>query len=360
MDIVILGLSITSSWGNGHATTYRSLISGLSARGHKVLFLERDVPWYAGNRDLPQPPFCRTELYPSVAELKRNFESNVRNANLVIVGSYVPEGVDIGDWVTSEARSVTAFYDIDTPITIRKLERGDTEYLAPLLIPRYNLYLSFTGGPVLQRIETQYGSRAARPLYCSVDPRQYYSETAQVQWHLGYLGTYSADRHVMLEELLIRPAREWPEGRFVVAGPQYPSGIDWPPNITRIDHVPPGEHRRFYNSQRFTLNLTRTEIASMGYSPSVHLFEAAACETLVISDYWPGLETFLVPDKEILVASTGETVLQYMKELKLTGGRTVAFRARQKVLSAHTGIRRAVELEAHVAEVRGIAARRGS
>ena len=357
MDIVILGLSITSSWGNGHATTYRSLVKGLGTRGHRVLFLERDVLWYAENRDLPQPSFCRTELYKDLPELKRRFETDVQKANLVIVGSYVPDGVEVGDWVTSEARGVTAFYDIDTPITLRKLESGDTEYLAPFLIPRYHLYLSFTGGPVLERFIKEYGARAARPLYCSVDPRDYYSETAQVKWDLGYLGGYSADRQPVLEELLIAPAREWPEGQFVVAGPQYPPDIKWPPNVTRIDHLPPGEHRRFYNSQRYALNLTRAEMVAAGYSPSVRLFEAAACETLVITDYWPGLESFFVPDKEILVAITRYDVLNYLKDLKVMGGRTMASRAREKVVTAHTGLRRAVELEAYVAGVRGVAAR---
>src|SRR5438105_3256140 len=114
MDIVIIGLSITSSWGNGHATTYRGLVRELEQRGHHVLFLEHDKPWYADNRDMPHPPFGRTELYASVEDLRRRFEREVREADLVIVGSYVPEGVAVGEWATRTARGVTAFYDIDT------------------------------------------------------------------------------------------------------------------------------------------------------------------------------------------------------------------------------------------------------
>src|SRR5829696_7362275 len=129
LRIVILGLSITSSWGNGHATTYRGLVRELAARGHDVLFLERDVEWYASNRDLPHPPHGRTELYGSIAELKRRFTGAVREADLVIVGSYVPEGARIGEWVTRTTHGVSAFYDIDTPVTLARLRHGELEYL---------------------------------------------------------------------------------------------------------------------------------------------------------------------------------------------------------------------------------------
>ena len=174
LNIVILGLSITSSWGNGHATTFRGLLRELDKKGHRVTFLERDVPWYASNRDLPNPPFCKTGLYGSLEELKQTFGETVRSADLVIVGSYVPEGVAVGNYVTSVAEGVTAFYDIDTPVTLAKLERGDFEYLHPDQISQYDLYLSFTGGPTLQRLEEQFGSPMARALYCSFDPALYY------------------------------------------------------------------------------------------------------------------------------------------------------------------------------------------
>src|SRR4051812_26556987 len=137
LRIVIIGLTITSSWGNGHATTYRGLVRELVRRGHEVLFLEHDKPWYASNRDLPNPPFGRTELYESVDDLKIRFESDVRVADVVIVGSYVPQGVEVGHWVVQTADGVTGFYDIDTPVTLAKLARDDFEYLSPELIPSY-------------------------------------------------------------------------------------------------------------------------------------------------------------------------------------------------------------------------------
>jgi len=237
LDIVILGLSITSSWGNGHATTYRGLVRELARRGHRVLFLERDAPWYADNRDLAEPPFGKTVLYSTLEELKDRFAATIRTADLVIVGSYVPEGVAVGEWVTQTASGATAFYDIDTPVTLAKLARGDYEYLRPELIPRYNAYFSFTGGPTLKRLERSFGSPMARALYCSFDPDLYFPEgpeETEPRWHLGYMGTYSDDRQPTLERLLLEPARHWREGKFTVAGPQYPKEIRWPRNVKRI------------------------------------------------------------------------------------------------------------------------------
>jgi spore maturation protein CgeB len=347
LDILIIGLTITSSWGNGHATTYRGLVRELSRRGHRVTFLEHDKPWYSSNRDMPNPPFGATHLYQSIDDLKDRFESTVRSADIVIVGSYVPEGVAVGEWVTSIASNLTAFYDIDTPVTLAKLQRGDHEYLTPDLIPKYDLYLSFTGGPTLRRLETEFGSPRALPLYCSVDPELYYPYPQETKWDLGYLGTYSPDRQPPLERLMLDPARRWPEGKFVVAGPQYPPSIQWPPNIERINHLPPCDHRTFYNQQTFTLNSTRADMIKAGYSPSVRLFEAAACAVPIISDHWDGIETFFAPNEEILIARTEDDVLSYL-ELSESIRQRLAHRARQKILHHHTAAHRAFEFEQYI------------
>jgi spore maturation protein CgeB len=350
LRIVILGLSITSSWGNGHATTFRGLVRELVARGHDVLFLERDVPWYASNRDLPQPPYGRTELYSNLEELQDRFAGDVRAADLTIVGSYVPEGVAVGEWVTGIARH-SAFYDIDTPVTLAKLERGDYEYLSPHLIPLYDLYLSFSGGSTLTRLEQEFGSPRARPLYCSFDPELYFPEAQEVQWDLGYLGTYSDDRQPPLETLMLQAAREWRQGRFVVAGPQYPPQIAWPENVQRIEHLPPREHRAWYNAQQWTLNITRADMIRAGYSPSVRLFEAAACGTPIISDYWDGLDSFFRIGEEILVSRSPQDTLRYLQQTTEDERRAIGQRARNKVLSGHTAAHRARELEAYAQEL---------
>ncbi len=347
LDIVLLGLSITSSWGNGHATTYRGLVRELTARGHRVLFLERDAPWYADNRDLPEPPYGRTVLYSGLEELKDRLAQEVRSADLVVVGSYVPDGVAVGQWATQAARGATAFYDIDTPVTLAKLARGDYEYLTPELIPCYSCYLSFTGGPTLRRLERQYGSPMARALYCSFDPGLYHPEDVEPAWDLGYMGTYSDDRQPLVERLLLQPAGHWTKGRFVVAGPQYPKHVRWPKNVERFEHLEPAKHRGFYNAQRFTLNVTRSDMVAAGWSPSVRLFEAAACGTPILSDSWPGLESFFRIGEEILTVRNACDVLQYLRDIPERERRALGQRARARVLREHTAAHRAEELEGY-------------
>ena len=345
LRIVILGLSITSSWGNGHATCYRGLVRELTRRGHHVLFLERDKPWYAEQRDLPCPPYGETRLYKSLSELKRRFSTAVRNADCVMVGSYVPDGIQVSRWVLETARGITAFYDIDTPVTLAKLASGDHEYISPEVIPCFSMYLSFAGGPTLKKLEQEYGSPMARPFYCCVDPTLYFPEMVEKRLDLGLLGTFSEDRQPALERLLIKPASQWQEGRFVVAGPLYPESIEWPENVQRIEHLPPARHRRFYNAQRFTLNITRAEMIRAGYSPSVRLFEAAACGTPIISDDWPGLEEFFEPGYEILVAQSPSEVLGCLRDLNEQTVQAIGLRARNRVLKQHTAGHRAAELE---------------
>jgi spore maturation protein CgeB len=352
LRIVVLGLSITSSWGNGHATTYRGLVRELVARGHDVLFLERDVPWYARHRDLASPWTGRIALYGSLDELQASYAGEVRDADLVIVGSYVPDGIAVGEWAIATAEGLTAFYDIDTPVTLARLAAGEVDYLSLDLIPRYEMYLSFTGGPTLQRLEREYGSPMARPLYCSFDPLLYRPAPTPARWTLGYMGTYSEDRQPGLEQLLLEPARRLASREFVVAGSQYPAASAWPPNVQHIDHLTPARHRDFYTAQRFTLNLTRADMIAAGYSPSVRLFEAAACGTPIISDYWPGLETFFEPGREILIARSAGDVLRYLRDLPEEERQAIAYRARRRALAGHTAARRAKELESYVLELR--------
>lgn len=349
MKLVVLGLSLSSAWGNGHATTYRALLRAFAARGHEVLFLERDVPWYAARRDLSAPPYCRLALYPDIAGLD-HWRAEVAAADMVIVGSYVPDGIAVGDWVLRHARGVTAFYDIDTPVTLDALERHYCGYLASRQIGYYDLYLSFTGGPTLDRLRTLYSAAAPMALYCSVDTDAYRPCDLPWRWDLGYLGTYSDDRQPALERLLLEPARRSPELRFAVAGAQYPDGIDWPANVERFEHVAPADHPAFYGASRFTLNLTRAAMLAAGYSPSVRLFEAGACATAIISDRWAGLETVFGPGC-LAVADTSDAVLDLLQGPdSVRAG--LAASARRRVLQAHTAAHRAAELEAYWQDAR--------
>lgn len=340
MKLVVVGLTLSSSWGNGHATTFRALLSAFAERGHDILFLERNKPWYAAHRDLAEPGFCRLEYYDEVAELE-TWRDEIAQADAVMVGSYVPDGVEVGEWVQQTAKGVVCFYDIDTPVTLAALERRECEYLVPELIPGYDIYFSFTAGPTLTRLEQRFGSPRACALHCTADTDFYRPLDIPKRWDLSYLGTYSDDRQPTLERLLIEPARARPDLRFAVAGPQYPDTIDWPANVTRIDHVPPADHPEFYAASRFTLNVTRADMIAAGWSPSVRLFEAAACGTPIISDRWAGIEEYFRPDEAIILADTAAEVVDALA----LDAQQLGQAARRVVLERHSARERATELE---------------
>ena len=357
MKLCVIGLSITSSWGNGHATTYRALLRDFARLGHTVTFLERDAEWYASNRDLPGPEFCRALIYRDFDELSTSYADEVREADAVIVGSYVPQGVRVGEWALQNARAV-AFYDIDTPVTLAKLARGDCDYVSRELIARYHAYLSFSGGPTLETLEREFHSPRARALFCSVDADKYFPEPTQALYDLSYLGTYSDDRQPTLERLLLEPARRWSQGRFCVAGPQYPDA-GWPSNIHRIEHLEPSKHRAFYNASRWTLNVTRADMIQAGWSPSVRLFEAAACGTPIVSDWWDGLDEFFPVPSALRVAHSSAQALSIVREVGEDERLEIGARAREQVLASHTSAHRARELEAILHQVTGTAGAAG-
>lgn len=352
MRIVILGLSLSSSWGNGHATTYRALVEALHARGHEVTFLERDVPWYAENRDLDRSPHCDLRFYQTLDDLAA-LRSTIVAADAVVLGSYVPEGVRVAEHLLAVAEGPVAFYDIDTPVTLAKLEAGDHEYLTRALIPCFDLYLSFSGGAALEALVGRWGARLARPLYCGVDAARYRPLALEKRWDLGYLGTYSADRQPALERLLLEPARRLPERRFVVAGPQYPRGIDWPANVERIEHVAPSGHAAFYGALRFALNVTRAAMIEAGHSPSVRLFEAAACGVPILTDRWTGIEDFFAPERELRIVDDTAMVVETLGGMAAERARAMGAAGRERVLRDHTASRRAEELERSLAMAAG-------
>lgn len=357
MRILVLGLSVTSSWGNGHATTYRSLFKALKRRGHAITFVEKDVEWYASNRDMPEPEFCEVWLYEAWEAVRARVLEAARRADAVVLGSYFGDGIAAADALADAGlRAPLLFYDIDTPITVAALrEHGRTEYLRADQVPVFGAYLSFTGGPLLGVIESELGSRRAVPLYCSVDPEEH-RRTAPVEEFgavLSYLGTYSEDRQEKLMRLLDAPARALAAERFLVAGPMYPPEVRWAENVERMIHVSPQFHAAFYSSCRWTLNLTRRSMVDVGYSPSVRLFEAAACEAAIVSDRWAGIETFFTPGEEILLVSSTEEMQDVLRDAGEAEARAIGQRARRRVLAAHTAEHRAREFEAIVAAADG-------
>ena len=343
LDIVIVGLTISSAWGNGHATTYRALVRGLAALGHRVTFLERDVPWYADHRDVPRPDFCELCYYDACSDLDHH-RRLLEHADAVVIGSYVPSGAEVIDRIAGCATRSLCFYDIDTPVTLARLEAGDEEFLARRQVPLFDAYLSFAGGHVLERLTSRFGARRAVPLYCSVDPSVHHPTGEAPCWDLGYLGTYSPDRQPVLETLLLEPARMLPDRRFVVAGSRYPEAVDWPANVERIEHLPPDRHASFYSRQRFTLNVTRADMVATGWSPSVRLFEAAACGTPIISDRWDGLTELLPEDEAVLLPDSAAAVVTALTAFPESARVELAAEARRIVLRDHTGTARAQQL----------------
>jgi len=352
MKIVIYGLTITSSWGNGHATTYRSLAKALARKGHKIHFVEKDVEWYHNNRDLPEPEFCSVRLYEQWSREGRDLVALAADADVVLVGSYFPDAIAATRALLNADYGPVLFYDIDTPITMSQLrEQGKTSYLEPSLIPLYDAYLSFTGGPALAELEDDFGAAWAVPFYCSVDADMYrpVAICPEFQCDLSYLGTYAADRQSKLMQYLNDAARLLPERRFIVAGPQYPAGIPWQPNVGRMIHLSPREHPFFYSSSRFSLNLTRADMVAAGYSPSVRLFEASACGATILSDRWPGLESFLAPGEEILLPRNAREVADILTGISDEQRTRIGARARERILSQHTSEHRAAQFEEIVA-----------
>jgi len=347
MKIVVFGLSITSAWGNGHATTFRALLKALHDRKHEVVFFERETEWYADNRDLPDPPFCKLVLYDRWSDVLAKVRGELAHADVGMVGSYFPDGLAALDELLDSAAAVKTFYDIDTPVTIAQLrEQGSTSYVNAEQLSGVDIYFSFTGGPTLRQIEEQFGARLASPLYCSVDPLEHrrFPLTSRFACDLSYMGTYAPDRQAKLDELLSYPALKLPKKKFIVAGSQYPKSVHWPKNVRRKVHVNPKWHAHFYSSSRITLNVTRREMVIAGYSPSVRLFEAAACGAAIVSDTWPGLDEFFTPGREILLAADAQDVARYL-ELPDSELRLVGEAARARVLAEHTSQIRARQFE---------------
>lgn len=350
MHFVIFGLTVSSSWGNGHATLWRGLIKALSQRGHTVVFYEKDVPYYASTRDVFEDPRgSRLRLYESLTDIQAEAQRELQNADVGMLTSYCPDAELASELVLNSAARVRCFYDLDTPVTLDALGEGKrVAYLPQRGLGDFDLVLSYTGGRALEELRSQLGAQMVAPLYGSVDPEVHAPAAAREEFraNLSYMGTYAADRQAVLEKLLVEPARRMPERRFVIGGAQYPSDFPWSPNICFVRHLPPALHSAFYCSSRATLNTTRRAMARYGYCPSGRLFEAAACGAAILSDKWEGLETFFELGREILPVATTQDV---MSQLALPDEdlRRIGNAARERALEEHTAEQRAIALESY-------------
>ncbi len=347
MKIIIFGLTISSSWGNGHATLWRGLCRALAERGHDVTFYEKDVPYYAAHRDVVQPAGCRLRLYAEWDDIADEAARMLADADVGMVTSYVPDAGRAFDAVLDSRARTRVFYDLDTGVTLARLRAGEpVSYMPPRGVSEFDLVLSYTGGRALDALRTVLGARRVAPLYGSVDPEAHrrVEPVGVPRADLSYLGTYASDRQRRLEQLFIEPARRRPARRFVIGGSQYPADFPWTANIYYVEHTPPPGHPAFYSSSALTLNVTRGAMAEMGWCPSGRLFEAAACGTPILSDTWEGLDRFFEPGREILVATTTDEALAAI-DLPVESLERVGSAARDRALEEHTAACRARELE---------------
>lgn len=347
MKLVIFGLSISSTWGNGHAALWRGLVAALARRGHDVVFYERNVPYYAAHRDLWTLEAGRLTLYDDWDDAQATARRDLRDADVAMVTSYCPDALAATDLLLDTPVGVRCFYDLDSPLTLARLKAGDTpDYIGPRGLADFDLVLSYAGGATLDALREHLGARRVAPLYGSVDPSVHVAHRGSdaSDGSLSYLGTYAPDRQDALVRLLVEPARRLPGERFMIAGAQYPDDFPWMPNIFFVRHLPPAQHAAFYASARLTLNITRAPMVAAGYCPSGRLFEAAACGAPILSDRWPGLDEFFEPGREILVADTSDDALTAL-HLPPEALARIAANARDRVLSQHTADHRAAELE---------------
>jgi spore maturation protein CgeB len=333
---------------------WRGLCRALANLGHRIVFFERDVPYYAGTRDLSELPYGKLILYRHWEDICAVAGREIADSDAAIVTSFCPDARAASQLMEDASRPVHIFYDLDTPVTLSSLAKGEAVfYLGPEGLGGYDLVLSFTGGVALERLSTLLGASRPRPLYGHVDPDVHRPAAPQPQYQgaLSYLGTYAADRQAKLAELLLRPAALSPHERFVIGGAQYPDTFPWLPNLHFVRHLPPSEHPSFYSSSRFTLNITRDAMAIMGYCPSGRLFEAAACSSAILTDHWDGLDQFLTPGHEVLTVRTTDDVLD---ALAMTDAETahIAHRARERVLDEHSSSRRAIDLVREIEDAR--------
>ncbi len=348
MKLAIFGLAVSSSWGNGHATLWRGLCAALGRQGHEVVFFEKDAPYYAATRDLDVLPGGELLIYSSWEDIQGTAARHVKEADVAMVTSYCPDALPASELILTSNVEVSCFYDLDSPITLERLSHNlPVPYIGARGLRDFDLTLSYAGGPALRKLQTELGARAVAPLYGSVDPAVHFpvAEIDQYRADLSYLGTWAQERQKRVEALLVEPAKALRRKTFLIGGSMYDDSFPWQPNIHWKSHVPASDHPAFYCSSSLTLNVTRHAMAENGYCPSGRLFEAAACGTTIISDNWQGLELFLLPGKELLVANNTREAIAAL-ELSPAELSRIGKAGRERVLEEHTADVRARELEA--------------
>ena len=349
MNIAFFGSSLVSAYWNGAATYYRGLIRALHERGHRVTFYEPDAYGRQAHRDMADPPWAEVVVYPGEGEDNAlRMVERARGADLVVKAS----GVGVFDALLERAvldlrrqGNLVAFWDVDAPATLERM-RSDARDPFRACVPRYDLVLTYGGGdPVIREYE-RFGARLCVPIYNALDPSTHHRVERDPRFDadLSFLGNRLPDREARVEEFFLRAATVLPERRFMLGGSGWENKA-LPPSVRYVGHVYTADHNAFNCTPRAVLNVSRESMARYGYSPATRVFEAAGAGACLITDAWEGIERFLDPGSEVLVARDGEEVAEHVRSLDTDTAARIGRAAYERVAGEHTYAHRAAELE---------------
>jgi spore maturation protein CgeB len=350
MKIAFFGSSLVSAYWNGAATYYRGMVRALHERGHSITFFEPDAFGRQQHRDMADPPWARVVVYPahSDPDALRAVEQ-ARGADLVVKAS----GVGVFDELLEAAvldlqgpECRVAFWDVDAPATLDRMHANPNDPLR-MLVPRYDLVLTYGGGEPVRGAYRGLGARECVPIYNALDPTTHHPVAPDPRFEadLAFLGNRLPDREARVDEFFLRAATLLPGRRLLLGGSGWqdkalPAGVDY------VGHVYTADHNAFNCTPRAVLNVSRESMARYGFSPATRVFEAAGAAACLITDAWEGLEQFLEPDTEVLVAHNAQDVAQHVRRLDAAAARAIGRAARRRVLAGHTYAHRAAQLEA--------------
>jgi spore maturation protein CgeB len=349
MNIAFFGSSLVSAYWNGAATYYRGIIRALAARGHRVTFYEPDAFERQSHRDIPDPDWARVVVYPATEDGVARALDHARGADLVVKASGVGVFDELLDKAVLDLRTpngLAVFWDVDAPATLDRLEsHPDDPFHA--LVPRYDLVLTYGGGDPVVRAYERAGARLCVPIYNALDPTTHFPTDPDPRFagDLGFLGNRLPDREVRVEEFFLRAAAQCPERTFLLGGNGW-GDKPMPANVKYLGHVYTRDHNTFNCSALAVLNISRESMARYGFSPATRVFEAAGAAACLITDAWEGIETFLEPESEVLVARHGDEVAERLLGLTPERAQAIGQAARRRILSEHTYAHRAAQVEA--------------
>ncbi|MGI4746335.1 MAG: CgeB family protein [Janthinobacterium lividum] len=348
MQIAVYGSSLLSSYWNGAATYYRGLFGAMARRGHGIVFFEPDAFGRQQNRDIAPPDWAKVVVYEATPEGVRDVLGQAGDADIIIkcsgVGVFDDELL-AGILVNGRAGAVRAFLDVDAPATLAELRTSDAHALHAAL-PALDLVLTYGGGDPVMRAYAGFGARACVPIYNALDPATHHPVMRDPAYEatLSLLANRLPDREARIEEFFLRPAATLPDQSFLLGGSGWHDKT-MPANVRAIGHVPTAAHNVLNVSARAVLNVARDSMAEVGFSPATRVFEAAGAGACLITDFWDGIELFLEPDSEILVARDGQDVAEHLRTLTPERAQTIGEAARARILAGHTYDQRAVLLE---------------